>query len=622
MEKSAVEELGKVALLLRMERDEEERRLESVISNRSIKEKKEDGLCWYPIEFKEFGFGNGGQIWIVFNRVHGEHPADNFQSGSPVFLYKTEDAGEKLKALIAWIKADSVKLIFSTDELPDGIRDGRWAMDVRFDDRSFFEMEKAMSEVINVEKGRLKEIRDVLLAYKSTTLLREPQHGLDDFNDSQKNAIETIIGSEDAVIVHGPPGTGKTTTLVEAIRRMAQKEKILVCAPSNAAVDHLTLKLQMAGVNVLRLGHPSRLSEEVLTSGLDHKLNLMPEQKLIKELRKRADDSRKEADKYKRNFGPEERKQRSEARAEARSLDKEAREISNFAEQSLIAKADVIACTLIGASDRRLKEVEFNTVFIDEAAQSLEPATWIPILKANKVVLAGDPWQLPPTVKSSQAAKAGLEVTLIEKAIKRGENAILLNEQYRMNNEIMAFSNRYFYGDKLIANADNAMRKLGDGEMAIEFIDTAGCGFEENRSTSGESRSNIEEASLLCRHLAALMNQYPDLTDIGVISPYRAQVDLLDEMLPKDARIAVQTVDGFQGQEREVIYISLVRNNENGQLGFLTDYRRMNVAMTRAKKKLVVIGDSATLGNDAFYASFLEYCEEIEAYKSAWEYMG
>lgn len=621
MEKSAAEELGKVALLLRMEREEEERRLESIISNRTIKEKKEDGLCWYPIEFKEFGFGNGGQIWCVFNRIHGEHPPDNFQSGSPVFLYKADVADEKLKALIAWIKADSVKLIFSSDELPEGIRDGRWAMDVRFDDRSFFEMEKALNETINVEKGRLRELRDVLLSYRPNTLVREKQFGIDNFNDSQKIAIETIIGSEDVIIVHGPPGTGKTTTLVEAIRRMAKLEKMMVCAPSNAAVDHLTLKLQMAGVNVLRLGHPSRLSEEVLTAGLDHKLSTMPEQKLIKELRKRAEDSRKEADKYRRNFGPEERKQRTDARAEAKSLEKEAREISNFAEQSLIAKADVIACTLIGASDRRLKEIEFKTVVIDEAAQSLEPATWIPILKAQKVVLAGDPWQLPPTVKSMQAAKAGLEITLIEKAIKRSDNALLLNEQYRMNNEIMAFSNRYFYGDQLTSNAANANHRLAQEELPVEFIDTAGCGYEEIQSSSGESRSNAEEASLLCRHYSALLNQYPDLTDVGIISPYRAQVDLLEEMLLGDGRVTIQTVDGFQGQEREVIYISLVRSNGEGQLGFLTDYRRMNVAMTRAKKKLVVIGDSATLGNDTFYAAFLEYCEEVGAYKSAWEYI-
>lgn len=620
MEKSAVDELGKVASFLRIEREEEERRLESVIANKSLREKKEAGLCWYPIEYHEFGFGSGGQIWITFNRVHGEHPLDNFQQGSPVFLYKVDDPTEKLKALVAWIKIDSVKLIFSTDELPDGIRDGRWAMDARFDDRSFFEMERALNTVINVENGRLKELSDILLAYKASSLVYEKQYGLEQFNPSQQAAIEAILGTDDVVVLHGPPGTGKTTTLVEAIRRMAKKEKILVCAPSNAAVDHLTMKLQTAGVNVLRLGHPSRLSEEVLVSGIDHMLNAMPEQKLIKELRKRAEESRNEADKYKRTFGPEERKQRSDARAEARNLEKEARQISDFLEVSLIEKAEVIACTLIGASDRRIKDIQFDTVLIDEAAQSLEPASWIPILKANKVILAGDPWQLPPTVKSVHAAKAGLETTLIEKSIARNVNALLLNEQYRMNNEIMAFSNRYFYGDRLIANSENALRRLDDNESAIEFIDTAGCGYDETASSSGDSRINIEEAGLLERHLKALRDRFPDVKNIGIISPYRAQVELLASQLPSDG-IVVQTIDGFQGQERDVIYISLVRSNDSGQLGFLVDYRRMNVAMTRAKKKLIVIGDSATLGNDPFYASFLEYCEEIGAYKSAWDFM-
>lgn len=616
------EELGKVALVLLLERREEERRMAAVIANKSIREKREEGLSWYPIEFKSGGYGSAGDRWVEFERAHASsHPVHQFSSGSPVRVYNPDEPEETFNGMVAFVKNDRVKVVFRGDDAADNFRDGKWAMDVRFDDKTFFEMEKALSTFINVGAGPLMTLRNKLLGYtplESVTLAAVQVDGL---NESQKEAIKVIIGTKDVAVVHGPPGTGKTTTLTHAIKALAPENKILVCAPSNTAVDHIVMKLTANGVDVVRLGHPARMSDDVLVSSMDRRMERSPEQKLIRELQKRADDARKEADKYKRTFGAEERKMRNDLRQEARSLEKEAKALSIYAEQKILDACPVIACTLIGSTDDRLENIQFDYVIIDEAAQALEPACWVPIKKAGKVVLAGDPWQLPPTVKSYEAAEKGLDITLIQKVIERCSGTVLLNEQYRMNSVIMEFSNQRFYKGLLSSHASVADHRLDEEEDVIEFIDTAGCGFEEVRSEVGESLTNPEEATLLVRHLEQLLERRPNIHTVGVISPYRAQVELLQSLLPDASRIVVQTVDGFQGQEREVIYISLVRSNDSGQIGFLSDYRRMNVAMTRAKKKLVIIGDSATLGNDSFYNDFLEYCESINAYHTAWEWL-
>ncbi|MFT5956184.1 MAG: ATP-dependent RNA/DNA helicase IGHMBP2 [Flavobacteriales bacterium] len=623
--KDAPEELGKLAVLLQLEKKVEEDRLKSILANRPIKERKAEGLTWYPVQVVEMGFLSSGQPHVTVERTKGDYPAHQFQSGSPVFLYRANNEGERYKAILIAYSDFHLKLSLQEEDLPDGLREDSWVVESRFDDRAFFEMERALNVAINLEKGDQKHLRDVILGYKnpSEPLPNEGWKVSQALNASQTEAVINALTAAEVAVVHGPPGTGKTTTLVEIVRLEAKtKSPILVCAPSNAAVDHLTAQLGMKGLKVVRLGHPARLSDEVMVHALDTHLDKMPEMKTAKDLRKRAADAKDAAGKFKRSFGAEDRVERKSNREEARAMFKEARELERWAEQKLIGEADAVTCTLVGASDVRIRAKEFELCIIDEAGQSLEPSTWIPILKTKKLILAGDPHQLSPTVKSEQAAKKGLSTTILDKVIERTHTSVLLKEQYRMNAQIMSYSNTYFYENELIAHATVVDQTLGPDELAIEFIDTAGCGYEEEFETEGSSKRNPEEARLIMRHYEQLKDKFGgEIKSVGMITPYRAQLDVIRELTNTFPEITVQTVDGFQGQERDVIYISLVRSNTSGQLGFLTDYRRMNVAMTRAMRKLVVVGDSATLGNDPFFSGFLEYIEDINAYRSAWEWM-
>lgn len=621
----ASEELGAVALALRAEREEEERRMAAVLNDVSLKQRKEEGLSRSPLTVARLAFVYGGQPEITLERNRGTYPPDQFASGTPVFVYKTDQPENKLKGVVGFASPEQLRIILQGDDFPDDVRSGAQTVDLRFDDKTFFEMEKALNRAINLEAGEQRDLRDIMLGYKVGGTLREANesdrlHEISgDLNPSQRKAVEAILLTRDVALVHGPPGTGKTTTLVEAIRLASRKnEKTLVCAPTNAAADLLTMKLAAAGVEVVRLGHTSRVGEDSFSHAFDVRLEAMPEMKLVRDLRKRAEEAISEANKFKRTFGAEDRKARAAARMEAKQLRGEARETEKFAEMKLLEGAQAIVCTLVGASDHRLNRLHIDNAVIDEAGQALEPAAWIAVLRARKVVLAGDPCQLPPTVKSSQAARMGLSVTLLEKAIARTGVAVLLDEQYRMNSLIMGFSNHWFYGGKLRAHTTVTSHALSADEPALEFIDTAGCGYAELHPTEGsrESLINPEEAAVLVRHLDALLESHgAHIKSIGVIAPYRAQVELLKNMLPGDDRIVAQTVDGFQGRERDVVYISLTRSNDLGTIGFLADYRRMNVAMTRARRKLVVIGDSATLGADNFYLKFVEYCERAGVYR-------
>jgi len=455
-------------------------------------------------------------------------------------------------------------------------------------------------------------------------------------NNSQNDALNLVLSALDVAIIHGPPGTGKTTTLIQAILQTLKNERqILVCAPSNAAVDLIVEKLDSQGVNVVRIGHPARITEQILSKTIDARITQHHYYKDLKSARKQSQEYFHMAKKYKRNFGQEEREQRKLLFAEAHKLKDEAAQLEFFITGDIIENAQVIACTLVGASNMSIKGKRFKTVFIDEAAQALEPACWIPIIKGDRVIFAGDHHQLPPTIKSLEAAKNGLEITLFEKAIKRNNADCMLKEQYRMNMKIMNFSSNFFYKNELFANSKVANWTIFPGDMPIEFIDTAGCGFYEQ--INGESRSsfNPEEADLLVKHLTKYINlldfngSLEKVVNIGIISPYSAQTFQLrtlifeSELFSKEicSKISINTVDSFQGQERDIVYISLVRSNEKSEIGFLSDIRRMNVAITRAKKKLVVIGDSSTICKNIFYQQFVDYVTDIEAYKSGFEYL-
>lgn len=622
------EELHK---LLQLEKEEEMRQFDAMMRGTSVQQRVELGYCWFPLRVVETGYGFGDYPFVIVERTKQKDRPHSFSPGKVALVFSSEsDSAEPIKGAIQFVNANQMKLIFFCDELPEVLDYGRLGVNVMPDENAYREQEHAMKLVANARNCRLAFIREALLLNKlaesdaDVEIPDLPVH----LNQSQQDAIKLILESQDVCLLHGPPGTGKTTTLIAAAKVLVEQgEQLLLCAPSNAAADWLTQKSLEAGMRVLRIGNIARINEMLEASTVEGQVRQHPQYSDIKEFRKKAAELRRMAGKYKRQFGHAEREQRKLILSEAKSIAVEARKLEAFILESCVDKAEVITCTLVGANHSLLEKLNFSTVFIDEAAQAPEPGCWIPISKADRVVLAGDPFQLPPTVKSQEAARKGLSVTLMEKVLDKIPTA-LLTVQYRMNEQIMAFPNRWFYQGRLQAHADVANWDL-DSEQVVEFIDTAGLGWEEQLNPETQSISNSEEARFLWNRLSALSETLPTKKmTVGVISPYRGQVGLLTELgleyraeLPDSMKIEVQTIDSFQGQERDAIYVSLVRSNDRSEIGFLQDYRRMNVAMTRAKKKLVLIGDSATLGHDPFYKALIEHCELLGVYRSAWEFI-
>jgi superfamily I DNA and/or RNA helicase len=650
-------ELRELLKLLKIEQEEDFKNYQQYILQTPLNERRKQGFCWYPVKLNYSEIGTGEVVYISVERTAFLGEAHAFVVGSMVsFFCNTEEKNAQnssVSGVISAIWQNTMKIALPTDELPDWVEDGKLGIDVLFDNVSYREMEYALNQVIKSEKGRIFQLKEILLGEKPANF--KPlkfEINLPQLNDSQNQAVRNVLSAQDIAIIHGPPGTGKTTTLVQAIKLVLKNQEtaqnLLVTAPSNNAVDLLTEKLASQGIKVVRIGNPARVTEEVQAHTLDNHINNHLLFKNLKKNRKDAENFRQMAQKYKRNFGADEREQRRLLFTEAKKLLKEASDLEKYITKDIFQKAEVITATLVGTANQVLRDMKFATVFIDEAAQALEPATWIPILKAEKVVLAGDHWQLPPTVKSMEANRKGLGKTLFEKCILRHQKLgqpvdVMLRTQYRMNEAIMQFSNEQFYDNQLVANEKVRNWQISEQIVPIEFVDTAGCGFEETPHAETGSTANLEEAKLLFRHLERVLQQienekFENLIaplapiSIGIISPYKAQVHLLREelmawkkttifqQLATRLEIEVNTIDSFQGQERDIIYISLVRSNSEGEIGFLKDTRRTNVAMTRARKKLVVVGDSATLASFPFYTDFLNYIEKIGAYKTAWEW--
>ncbi|MFY0626951.1 MAG: AAA family ATPase [Reichenbachiella sp.] len=632
------EELKNLVQLLYQEKEADLQQYRKKMLGTSLKERRLQGVCWYPVNLDKTKFDAGERLIVKVSRPIEHKDAHLFASGKLVSLFSSTggmgDFEDAVNGVVNNVTKQDMHVTINSDDIPDWIYHGQLGIQLLFDENAYREMDKALQTLLKNKDERIAELKHIILGDKPAsfnTIQIIQDLGL---NNNQNVALAQIHNAQDIAIIHGPPGTGKTTTLVQAIMETLKTEnQVMVCAPSNAAVDLLSEKLGEQKIEVLRIGHPARVNEEMLSKTMDAKIANHRDYKNLKEMRKQSEEYFAMAKKYKRNFGQNERTQRRAIKAEAHKLKDDARQLEFYIMNDILSKTQVIACTLVGANNQALKGMTFNTVFIDEAAQSLEPACWIPILKTNRVVLAGDHCQLPPTVKSFDAAKKGLEVTLFEKAIQRNQADIMLNEQYRMNEKIMTFSSRFFYKNALVANDSVKYWKVFDGDLEVEFVDTAGCAFYEAVDKETRSSFNSEEANLLLKHLRTYLEQVEtvgksaEIEKLGIISPYKAQTSLLteliiDEGLGEEAlkKININTVDSFQGQERDVIYISLVRSNENGEIGFLSDTRRMNVAMTRAKKKLVVIGDSGTIGQHPFYAKFLDYINEIDAYRSAFEF--
>lgn len=617
--------------LLAKEKQADLEQYNALITNASFKEKISKGICWEPLIVKETGYGLGDYPFVVVERVKNKEVYHQFSAGKPVNLYLAGgESDEKTKGTIHFVSGNTMKIILAANDLPYWLSSGRIGVQLLFDDKSYEEMDNTMDFLSQKEHPLASKLIDFLQGVKPQVMSNSIQfdHSLK-LNNSQNEAVSAILNNQDICIVHGPPGTGKTTTLVEAIVQLSKfEQRILVCAPSNAAADLLTEKLAARNLNVIRIGNLSRIDQAIVLHTVDYQLAESESIKLIKQIKKQGDEYRRMALKYNSKFGKEERVQRNLLLKEAKNCIKDAVDLENVAIELMLEKAQVITCTLVGANHRHIEKLRFESVIIDEAAQALEPATWIPILKAKKVVLAGDPFQLPPTVKSDEARKGGLEVTLMEKGLQHLQNVNLLKVQYRMNEQIMGYSNHYFYDGKLEADAsvrNHALQINGENSQAVELIDTAGCGFEEKLREESRSFFNQEEWQVIQKHLEAILENAEKSISIGIISPYKEQVEYIKKEISEDWMakfdITINTIDSFQGQERDLIYISLVRSNEKSEIGFLRDYRRMNVAMTRAKKKLVVVGDSATFGGDKFYGNFLKYCESIDAYRSAWEWI-
>ncbi len=621
----AQEVLQHLIALLKIEKDEDYAQYERKMLHASIKERRQKGVTWYPVLLANRYISTGERYTLELDKTNDFDQNHAFQVGAvaSVFAGHGEEA-EAVSGVISYVKDKKMRVVLNGTELPDWIREGKLGVNLLFDEGAYREMNRALKQVIGAERGRTSELREILYGEKEAEFKSGFDYQSVHLNDVQNRALTNIFNARDVAIIHGPPGTGKTTTLVNAIKEVIKTERqVLVCAQSNAAVDLVVEKLDEMGLNVLRIGHPARLTPQVIENSLDVKITKHNFFKELKEIRKRSDEYKRMGQKYKRQFGKEERLQRNLIMKESRMLREDADRVESEICEDLMDRAQVIACTLVGSTHYLLKERVFKSVFIDEASQALEPACWIPILKSHRVIMAGDHLQLPPTVKSFKAAKDGLQETLFEKAIRNTNTAVMLETQYRMHPQIMKFSSTYFYENGLKVADEVLARELGDDEIRLQFIDTAGCGFDEKVNPETLSTFNEEEAKLLVKHLGieARPNQ-----KVGVIAPYKAQILLLTDLIQQsesldDIRedITVNTVDSFQGQERDVIYISLTRSNTKGEIGFLKEHRRMNVAMTRAKSKLVMVGDSATLGKDPFYNALIDYAQEIGGYRSAFE---
>lgn len=619
--------------LLEIEKQEEYRQIGEYLKNTPLHLRVKSGFSWFPLLVKETGYGLGDYPFAVVERTQQLEVEHTFQGGKQVRLFSAHNEVEwNVHGTVHYTDKHQMKIYFIADELPDWFHDGKLGVDLLFDDRSYREMDAAIREAMGAKNNRLAHLLNVCFGnqvgsqQKASTFL----HPL--LNASQQQAVQRVLNAEDLAIIHGPPGTGKTTTLVAAIAELCKTEKkpVLVTAPSNAATDHITQELGRQGLRVVRVGNLSRMDDQILPFTLEYLLSSHSRNSELINYKKRADEMRRMAGKYKRNFGKEERVQRDLLFKEARSLSTEARLLEEYMIDDILQMADVITSTPVGLQSRYLENRRFSTVVMDEAAQSLLPAALIPLLKAEKLIMAGDPFQLPPTVKSIEGQKGGLQTTLMDICLEKTPDSFsLLNVQYRMHENIMEFSNRWFYDSKLLAHPTVAQRSLGFSEDRFPpflFIDTAGTGFEEQLNAESRSLFNEGEMELVKKILNELMDASTEgkIPSIAVIAPYREQVIKLQQLLytqPVDRQLfSIDTIDSFQGQERDVVIISLVRSNERGEIGFLQDYRRMNVAMTRAKKCLIMVGDSATLGNDRYYQSLLDYVDEKGAYRSAWEY--
>lgn len=608
--------------LLQIEYEYEKEQFKQQTELMGIERKIKRGMCWYPLNLGRNYYNALNQLVIEVERREDKDIEHQFEYGRPVCFF-TQDVSGKLNylnfvATVNYVDEDRMVVILpSVDALLTLQSKEVVGVQLYFDETSYRLMFEALKQVIGAKNNRLAELRDIFHGTQPASTFSFHPLRFPWLNATQEEAVNKVLHAKDVAIVHGPPGTGKTTTLVEAVYETLHREnQVLVCAQSNMAVDWISEKLVDRGVSVLRIGNPSRVNDKMLSFTYERRFESHPDypqlwsiRKAIRELYAR---SRKGAE-------------REAVRQKINSLKDRATELEIRINESLFSEARVIACTLVGSANRLLTGQKFGTLFIDEAAQALEAACWIPIRKADRVILAGDHCQLPPTVKAPEALRAGLGHTLMQTIVKNKPDTVsLLKLQYRMNDEIMRFSSEWFYGGMLQSAPEVKYRSILDFDTPIEWINTEGLDCNEEFIGENYGRINKSEAELSIEQLKGYITKIGrerflnERIDVGMISPYKAQVQYLRRLVRNDAffkpyrqAITINTVDGFQGQERDVILISLVRANEEGQIGFLNDLRRMNVAITRARMKLIILGDASTLTRHAFYKKLYTYIESL-----------
>ncbi len=577
----------------------------------SLKIMKADGLALHPISVTRKNFGYADYPEITF-RLRFQVETMYFRDGAAIDCFYENE--EPVKGVLLNLEGKTGEFRLFSPDFPDWIEEEGVGIKLAPDHRTTGIMKTVLRELESkpFERSLFEYFHDGKIPrIQDEHVVPEPLHFTNGrLNESQQYAVAAIVQNPLVAIVHGPPGTGKTTTLIEAVLQLIKAgEKVLVSAPSNAAVDHFAKGLIAQGVKILRIGNTSKVDELVFNHTPEGKL-AGTQQKEIKQLRIRAEEFRRMALKYKRSFGKSEREQRNLLFKEVKNIRTEIKKLRAYNEDKLYETAEVILGTPVGLYDAHIQKLNFQTLIIDEAGQCIEPLAWCIFPLAKKIVLAGDHWQLPPTVLSNEAAALGLNNSILEVAISHVANVHLLNTQYRMRESIAGFSGEYFY--KGLLRTAKHLSNLG---VHLTFIDTAGSGYNEEQGSEGVSLQNEGELRIAQK---LLETENLDSRKSAFISPYSGQAAKAKEVLPKEMRIS--TIDSFQGQEEESIILSLVRSNDTGEIGFLKDYRRMNVAITRAKEQLFVIGDSATIGADPFYNAFLSYIEKHGNYRSVWEF--
>ena len=607
--------------LLQMEYEYEKETYRQQSERVGIHRKIQQGLCWYPVVPGKSYYNSLNQLVIEIERRDDKEIEHNFEYGRPVCFFTTNGTGSprylNFSGIISYVQDDRMVVVLPT---PSALFDlqgvsSELGVQLYFDETSYKTMFSALSGVMKAKNNRLAHLRDVLLGKTPVSERKLFPVRFPWLNVTQEEAVNHVLAAKEVSIVHGPPGTGKTTTLVEAIYETLHREnQVMVCAQSNTAVDWISEKLVDRGINVLRIGNPTRVNDKMLSFTYERRFESHPDYSELWGIRKAIREIQS-------SFRKKSHSEKETARNRLSRLRFRATELEVQIDTDLFSEARVIACTLVGSANRVLTNHTFTTLFIDEAAQALEAACWIAIGKADRVILAGDHHQLPPTIKCIEAARGGLDRTLMQKvAANKPETVSLLKIQYRMHEDIMRFSSHWFYQDELKAAPEVSQRGILAYDSPVVWFDTADCDFEEDRLSESMSRINKQEAVLLVEQLQTYIEKITkervldESIDFGLISPYKSQVQYIRGLIKRNAffkpfrkLITVHTVDGFQGQERDVIMISLVRANDQGNIGFLNDLRRMNVAITRARMKLIILGDASTLTKHAFYRELYKY---------------